>query len=287
MNKAVAGTIFSVTVLVAGSLYYATSGSLWSMSNKKVSRSDYVLTSGEEALVLVPDATAANVGYAEAAQLYLEPSGFDGIATVFPIPEPSNLVASIPAGVTALVQEVESQYTAGDFGDGLNGAPEPLYIFGYSEGAVVAGLAEQQLYADNIPTDDLHFVMIGDSASAEGGFLNTFVDSLPQPLQQPVTELLTLLDITAPGLGATTPDNLYQTDVYSLTGDGWADWDDGANIGGLLTNHLEYLGLTPAEIATVGAPVVDGLTSYYTIDSANVDAFSALWEALMVSLNIS
>jgi hypothetical protein len=151
----------------------------------------------------------------------------------------------------------------------------------------VAGLAEQQLYADKIPTSDLHFVMIGDSASAEGGFLNAFVDSFPQPLQQPLTELLTLLDITAPGLGATTPDNLYQTDVYSLSGDGWANWDDGANIGGLLTDHLEYLGLTPAEIATAGAPLVDDLTSYYTIDSANVDAFPALWEALMVSLNMS
>jgi len=281
MNKAVAGTVFAVPLLMAGSLY-ATSGSLWSTSIKKVSRSDYVLTSGEDALVLVPDATAGDLGYAEAADnLYLEPNGFDGTATIFVLPEPSNLIASIPAGVQDLVQAVESQYSAGDFS-----ASDPLYIFGYSQGADVASLAEQQLANFGIPEQALHFVMVGDSASTEGGFLNTFVDSLPEWWQQPVTELLRLLDVTPPGLGATTPDNLYPTDVYTLSGDGWANWDNGANILGLYTDHLAYLGLTPDEIASATLST-DGLTDYFTINSAGVDLTSALWESLLAALNIS
>jgi PE-PPE domain len=272
MSKAVAGTVLTILLLIAGSLYPT--------STNEFSRLDYALTSSE-ALVLIPDADAANQAYAVAADnLYLEPNGFDGTATIFVLPEPSNLAASIPAGVQDLVQAVESEYTAGDFS-----ATDPLYIFGYSQGAVEASLAEQQFAKFDIPEQDLHFVMVGDSASTEGGFLNTFVDSFPESWQQPVTELLALLDVTAPALGATTPDNLYPTDVYSLSGDGWANWDDGANLLGMFTDHLAYLGLTPEEIASATVSTV-GLTDYFTINSADVDVLSALWESLLVALNL-
>ena len=238
--------------------------------------SDFVLTSSE-ALVLIP---LANQEYAVAADdLYLEPNGFDGTATVFITPEPSNEVASIPPGVQDLVQTVESQYTAGDFS-----ATDPLYIFGYSQGAIEAGLAEQQFASFGIPESALHFVFVGDSASAEGGFLNTFVDSLPEALQQPATELLTVLGVS-PAIGDTTPDNLYPTDVYTLSGDGWANWDDGQNILGMFTTHLEYLGLTPAEINSATLST-DGLTDYYTIDSADVNNLSALWNATLLALSV-
>ena len=118
-----------------------------------------------------------------------------------------------------------------------------------------------------VPQQDLNFVMVGDSASAEGGFLNSFIDSLPESWQQPTTELLAQLGVTPPILGATTPDNLYPTEVYSLTGDGWTNWDDGANTYGMFTEHLEYLGLTSAEIATA-TETTDDLTKYFTIDDA-------------------
>jgi PE-PPE domain len=279
MNKAVAGTVFTVPLLIGGSLY-PTSGSLYSTSINKVSRSDYALTSSD-ALVLIPDATNQEYKAEAADNLYLEPNGFDGTATIFTLPEPSNLAASVPPGVQDLVQAVESQYSAGDFS-----ASDPLYIFGYSQGAVEASLAEQQLANFGIPEQALHFVMVGDSASVEGGFMNTFVDSFPESWQQPVTELLTLLDVTPPALGATTPDNLYPTDVYTLSGDGWANWDNGANLLGMFTDHLAYLGLTPAEIASATLST-DGLTDYFTINSAGVDITSALWESLLVVLNIS
>src|ERR1700735_5259523 len=135
-----------------------------------------VLSAGvdpNDALVLIP---AENQEYADVANaLYLEPNGFDGDATVFITPAVGNEVQNVVPGVQALVQTIEADYTAGDLS-----AADPLYVFGYSEGAVEEGLAEPQLSAFGIPTDDLHFVMVGDSASAEGGFLNTFIDSLPE-----------------------------------------------------------------------------------------------------------
>jgi hypothetical protein len=273
MDKTTISAAVAVPLIISGSVYStATHGT------GSVYHSDYVLTSSDssEALVLIP---LANQEYANAADsLYLEPNGFDGTATNFVVPEPSNEVANVEPGVQTLVQAVESQYTAGDFS-----ATDPLYIFGYSQGAVEASLAEQQLANFGIPQDALHFVLVGDSSSAEGGFLNSFVDSFPESLQQPVTNTLTLLGVTPPVLGSTTPDNLYPTDVYTLSGDGWANYDDGQNLLGMFTDHLEYLGLTPAEIASA-TESTSGLTDYYTIDSADVDGTSALLNTLKLAL---
>ncbi|WP_343577232.1 PE-PPE domain-containing protein [Mycobacterium sp.] len=232
-----------------------------------------------DALVLIP---AENQEYADVANaLYLQPNGFDGAATVFITPDVGNEVQNVEPGVQALVQTIEADYTAGDLS-----AADPLYVFGYSAGAVEEGLAEQQLAADGIPAADLNFVMVGDSASAEGGFLNTVIGSLPESLQQPTTQLFAQFGLTPPVLGATTPDNLYPTEVYSLTGDGWPNWDGGANTYGMFTEHLEYLGLTPAEIAAA-TETTDDMTTYFSIDSANVNSSEALYNQLLLALDIA
>jgi PE-PPE domain len=232
-----------------------------------------------DALVLIP---AENAEYADAANaLYLAPNGFDGTATVFFTPDVGNEVAKVAPGVQALVQAIEADYTAGDLS-----AADPLYVFGYSAGAVEEGLAEQQLAADGIPSADLNFVMVGDSASAEGGFLNSFVDSFPASEQTSITELLAQLGVTSPVLGATTPDDLYPTEVYSLSADGWANFDDGANVLGMFTDHLAYLGLTPADIASA-TETTQGMTDYYTINSSDVDLSSALYNTLLLALDIA
>jgi hypothetical protein len=268
MNKTITTAVAAVALSFGG-------GAVYSTSINNVHHSGYTLTSSD-ALVLIP---LANQEYADAAdKLYLEPNGFDGTATNFIVPEPSNEVASVAPGVDTLVQAVESQYSAGDFSKS-----DPLYIFGYSQGAVEASQAEQQLADDGIPTNALHFVLVGDSASAQGGFLNTFVDSLPESWQQPAINLLTLLGVE-PVIGDTTPNDLYPTDVYTLSGDGWANWAaDGSNLPGMFTDHLEYLGLTPQEIASA-TETTDGLTDYYTIDSADVDGLSALWNTTALAL---
>ena len=87
-------------------------------------------------------------------------------------------------------------------------------------------------------------------------------------------------------LGAVTPDNFYPTDVYSLTADGWTNWDNGANTYGMFTDHLEYLGLTPSEIASATL-TTDGMTNYYTIDNSNVNDLAALSNQLLLALGIA
>jgi hypothetical protein len=143
-------------------------------------------------------------------------------------------------------------WNAGDFN-----ATDPLTIFGYSQGAAIASLAEQQLAADGIPSDALRFVFLGDSASAEGGFLNTWGDTTTGKDILDALGWSNLID-------ATTPDNLYPTDVYTITGDGFAQWDNGANLGGMFSTHLAYLGLTP-EMINSATQATEGLTDYFTI----------------------
>ncbi len=228
-----------------------------------VDHSKYMLTS--QALIIDP---VDNQQYADlATSLYLNPLGFDGTPTTLIMPEVipgDDLAQAVNTGVQDVVAAVEQQYSAGDL------SPiDPLYIFGYSQGAVVASLAEQQLADAGIPSGDLQFVLVGDSASADGGFLNS-------QFAEDTLAGMGLGDV----LGATTPDNLYPTDVYTLSADGWANWDNGTNLLGMFVDHLEYLGLTPQEVGSATLSLADGLTHYYTINSASVDGFSALLESL-------
>jgi hypothetical protein len=200
-------------------------------------------------------------------QLYLDPLGFEGQSTALTTPETFAFDTSVAEGEQDLISAVTQQYDAGDFS-----AADPLTIFGYSQSAVVASLAEQQLANDGIPSDALRFVLIGDTASAEGGFLNTFIGSLPTEDQSGAIEIADLLGF-GNLLGATTPDNLYPTDVYTITNDGWADWPSNIDTSltadylayiGLSLEHLEYLVLTP-EMISSASQAVEGMTTYFTI----------------------
>jgi PE-PPE domain len=271
MRRTSACAIIAVSSMAAGSVI--------STTVNDVRHYDYTLV--DEAIVIDP---IDNQEWTDAAtNLYLDAAGYTGAgATSVSIPEViqgDDLQQAVDAGVKDLVSAVEAQYQSGAIS-----ATDPLYVFGYSQSAVVASLAEQQLAADQIPTDDLHFVLVGDSASANGGILNTYVESLPTWLQ-PFAEQ-TLEPQLGDVLGATTPDNLYPTDVYTLSGDGWANWNDGANILGMLSTHLEYLGLTEAELHSATLSLVDGMTNYFTIDSSGVHGLDALWEGLMIAVSV-
>src|SRR6185437_14024080 len=82
-------------------------------------------------------------------------------------------------------------------------------------------------------------------------------------------------------LDGVTPNDLYPTTIYTIDTDGIADWQEdwdaalaqdngntldalGSSVYHFLTTHLEYLGLTPAEVAA-GTSTVDGLTTTITI----------------------
>jgi PE-PPE domain len=247
----------------------------------RVVHAEYKLV--DEALIIIP---VDNQDYADAAaNLYLEPSGFEAapdLSNVSTLDMPEvvsggGLDSAVNFGVNQLVTTIEGDYQAGDIS-----ADNPLYVFGYSQSSVVMGMAEQQLHDDGVPKEDLNLVMVGDSASAEGGFLNSFLNEFPASWQPYIVDVFKEFGADEV-LGQVTPDNYYPTEVYSLSGDGWANYDDGLNNAGLFSDHLEYLGLTSQEIATAGAPVIDGMTEYFTIQDSMVNSLEALLTQLQIA----
>jgi len=242
-----------------------------------------------------------STAYVEAAdKLYLEPLGFaggasicdmagnmpcDGSLQVLTTPEVFEEGPSSLQDETNLVYAIEAEYNAGDMSP-----TDPLTVFAYSQSVIAASAAEEVLSKDGIPQDDLHFVFIGDPSDANGIATNIYSD-LIQLFGGGTTgttltnDVLTAIneDQFAPGglLAGDTPDNLYQTTVYTIDTDGVADWqedwnaalaaDDGNAFDALgnaiyhfFTTHVEYLGLTPAEVAS-GIATTTGLTTTITI----------------------
>ncbi|MGB9252526.1 MAG: PE-PPE domain-containing protein, partial [Mycobacterium sp.] len=148
---------------------------------------------------------------------YLQPLGFSdsGTVTALITPESPNFGPSIAAGVGTLVHAVEADYNAGEFS-----AADPLTVFGFSQSAVVASLAEQELAAYGIPLQDLRFVMLGDAAadppSGPTGLLDTWGAT---PFGQAVDHFLGWSNLD----DVTTPNNLYPTDVFTVVNDFFAD----------------------------------------------------------------
>jgi hypothetical protein len=262
-----------------------------------------------------------STAYVEAAEkLYLEPLGFSAASSicdmvgsmpceaplqVLTTPEVFEFGPSSLQDETDIISAVEAEYAAGDMS-----ATDPLTVFAYSQSVIAASAAEKVLAA-TIPQDDLHFVFIGDPSDANGIATNIYGD-LVQLFGGGTTgttltnDILTAIneDQFAPGgsLAGYTPDDLYQTTVYTIHTDGVADWQEDWNAAlaadngnafaalanGLyhfFTTHVEYLGLTPAEVAS-GVATTEGLTTTITIPdgadagtlindtTALVDAFS-------------
>jgi hypothetical protein len=263
-----------------------------------------------------------STAYVEAAEkLYLEPLGFtggasicdmagnlpcDGSLQVLTTPEVFEFGPSSLQDETDLVYAIEAEYNAGDMSPS-----DPLTVFAYSQSVIAASAAEKMLAQDGIPQDDLHFVFIGDPSDANGIATNIYGDliqlfgggttgtTLTDDLLNAINE-----DQFAPGglLAGYTPDDLYPTTVYTIDTDGVADWQEdwnaalaadngnafdalGSGIYHFFTTHVEYLGLTPAEVAS-GVTTTDDLTTTITIPdgsdvgtvindtTALVDAFS-------------
>lgn len=276
MPKFAVSTILAVPSILAGSIFLT--------PTHHFRHIDYKLV--DEALVIIP---VDNPAFADAAtDLYLKASGFEvapdyaNVATLnMPEVVPGGgLNTAVNDGITQLVNAIVTKY---DDGAGFS-ASDPLYVFGYSQSSVVMGMAEQQLQAAKIPGDALHFVMVGDSASAEGGFLNTFLNDFPQSWQPYIVDAFKAFGADEV-LGQVTPDNYVKTDVYSLSGDGWSIYDHGLNNAGLFSDHLEYLGLTSQEIGTATATMV-GETTYHTIQDSMVNSLDALWAQLQIADSI-
>lgn len=208
--------------------------------------------------------------YVDAADaLYLQPHGFTGTSQPLFTPEgfyPTTGVKSLPAFVSEtqgaqMLSETVSRQVAGGGVDATN----PVVVFGYSQSSALSSLAMRELADRHVPAEDVHFVLVGDTAAPNGGLLERFDVPLGSNPSIPS------LGIT---FGYPTPD-LYPTDVYTLEYDGFADFPqftlnplaDLNALAGLVLEHFTYLGLEPDQIAgAIPLPTAaDSLTHYYLI----------------------
>jgi PE-PPE domain len=262
--------------------------------------------SGSDTAIIVGGTfeSTPNTTFADTAEeLFLNPLGFDGGAIdsavcdmvgsapcdaplqVLTTPE---LVEEGPSTLQAeadIVSAVEAEYATGDFS-----STDPLTVFAYSQSAIAASAAMTELKADDIPLSAVHFVFIGDPSDPAGVATNIYSDLVSLLGTTFTNELLDFVDEDqfAPGgsLAGDTPTDLYPTTIYTIDGDGVAEWQtdwdaDGGGISGLLnalynsvTTHAEYLGLTASEIAA-GVTTVDGSDTTIAIPDTfnNADAF--------------
>ena len=151
--------------------------------------------------------------------LYLQPLGFTGTSQSSFIPDafyPLTGVKSLGA-VTSLgqdqqimVSDIEGQIAAGGV------SPEnPVVVFGYSQSSDAASQIMSELAQQGVPSDDVHFVLVGDPQNPNGGFVNTFDSPAGN------TAAFTPFDQS---FEPATPSDLYPTDIYTLEYDGFADF---------------------------------------------------------------
>jgi hypothetical protein len=244
-----------------------------------------------------------STAFAQTAEnLFLNPLGFDGGATgstvcdmigtdpcaaplqVLTTPE---LIQQGPSSLTAaddVTLAVENEFNADP---GAFNAEHPLTIFGYSQSATAESIAMTQLQADGIPSDDLHFVFIGDP-SLPGGIWPNLEPDMDAVLGPSLTNtLLTDFNFGAV-LGNLTPDDLYPATIYSLDTDPVPNFQDVFESQGLygalldiFGPHVEYLGLTPDQVADATTTTNGDLTlvDISDADINNADAWlSAVFE---------
>jgi hypothetical protein len=217
--------------------------------------------------------------------LYLQQLGFTGTGQSSFIPDefyPFTGVNSLGPATSLgqdqsiMISDIESQIAAGGV------SPEdPVVVFGYSQSSDAASQIMSQLAEKGVPSDDVHFVLVGDPQNPNGGFLNTF------DFPAGNTSAFSTLDQS---FGPATPSDLYPTNIYTLEYDGFADFphyttnllsDLNADVGFFL-EHFEYLDLSPDQINNAillpGSEALtgDGLTDYYMIPSNDLPLLEPL-----------
>ncbi|MEB3021848.1 PE-PPE domain-containing protein [[Mycobacterium] crassicus] len=210
-------------------------------------------------------------GYVDAAtMLYLQPHGFTGTPQALFTPAgfyPTTGIKSLPAFVSEtqgaqMLSETVLRQIAGGQVDAAN----PVVVFGYSQSSALSSLAMAQLAEQGVPADDVHFVLVGDTAAPNGGLLERFDVPLGSHPEIPS------MGIT---FGYPTPD-LYPADVYTLEYDGFADFPQYTlnplavlnAMAGMVLEHFTYLGLQPDQIANaipLPTAAADSLTHYFVI----------------------
>jgi hypothetical protein len=222
--------------------------------------------------------------YVDAADtLYLQPLGFTGTAQsefepngAYPLTGVKSLGIDTSLGQDQQIMVSDIESAAGGV------SPEnPVVVFGYSQSTDAASQIMSQLAQQGVPSDDVHFVLVGDLQNPNGGFANTF------DFPAGNTSALTAFDGS---FYPATPSDLYPTDIYTLEYDGFADFphyttnllsDLNADVGVFLA-HFLYLDIPAQEISNAmllpGSEALtgEGLTDYYMIPNDNLPILEPL-----------
>jgi len=240
------------------------------------------LTSGDTADSPLGDGTALIIGgsgletpgqtYANAVDAeYLAPRDFTGTTQVLSTPEAlypflgpftETFDQSEAQGQQILDTAILNQLATEDVD-----AANPVVVSGWSQSAVISSLVQPELASQGVPSDDVHFVLVGDESAPNGGILERF--DLPDGTQPSIPSL---------GLTFSGPEasDLYPTDVYTHEYDGFADFpqypvnflSDINAVLGIVFEHVTYPGLTAEQVSdAIALPTssADTLTNYYEI----------------------
>jgi hypothetical protein len=204
--------------------------------------------------------------YLDAADtLYLQPRGFTGTLQSLFTPEDTS-PTSEARGEQILDSTILQMFDKGDLS-----AQNPVVVFGYSQSASISTEVMRELAGQGVPSDDVHFVLIGDPDNPAGGMEIVTSALSPQYLAANVA----------------TPNDLYPTDVYTHEYDGVADFpkypinllsDLNATLG-FIYEHGTYLSLTPEQIADaiqLPTTAADTMVNYYVIPAESLPVLDPL-----------
>ncbi|MGB9306779.1 MAG: PE-PPE domain-containing protein [Mycobacterium sp.] len=175
------------------------------------------------------------------------------------------LDSSVKIGVTTLNNAVMQQIAAGNHVD----------VFGYSQSSLISSIAMSQLAANHVSPSDVSFVLLGDPANPNGGFITRL--NIPYPLGG--TASFPTFGIT---LSGATPSDLYPTQIFTKEYDGFADFPRyPINLlsvlnayAGIGYDHGTYLNPTPgSETLNLGTY---GQTTYYMITEPGLPLLNPL-----------
>ncbi|MGV0625290.1 PE-PPE domain-containing protein [Mycolicibacter minnesotensis] len=239
---------------------------------------------GGTALILgASSLSTPSQGYADLVnERYLAPLGFTGTTQILSAPQAlypflgpftETFDRSVEQGNEVLEAAILQQIAGG----GVD-AENPVVVFGWSQGAVMSTLLMQQLADQGVPSDYVHFVLIGDESIPNGGMLSRF--DLPTGTHPELTSI----GLTFSGA---EPTNLFPTTVYTNEYDGFANFPlypinllSTLNaLLGIVFQHTTYLGLSAEDIANaIQLPTssADVLTDYYMIPADTLPLLAPL-----------
>jgi hypothetical protein len=182
---------------------------------------------------------------------------------------------SVSEGITILQSAINQQL----FPTSGTGAPS-VAVLGYSQSSVISSLVMQNILSGNYPfqvpsTSQLGFTLLGDPMNPNGGLLERFAG-------------LTLPSLGFDFYGATPPNTPYNTAIYTLEYDGFADFpqypidvlSDLNAVLGIQYVHGTYASINPNALpqgdtmielpGSATLPGGTGATNYYMIAQPNL-----------------